>query len=46
MVALREMNDDDLKDLGVDATISRRRIIDAVDTKVFFALHTIIVKII
>ena len=36
MDVLREMNDDDLKDLGVNETIYRRRLLDAVVTKVIF----------
>ena len=35
MVALREMDEDDLKSLGIDHTISRKRIIEAATPKVF-----------
>ena len=39
MIALREMDDNDLKDIGVDQTIYRKRIIDAVAPKVNTSLN-------
>ena len=36
MVALREMDEDDLKSLGIDHTISRKRIMEAATPKVCF----------
>ena len=34
MIALREMDENDLKDLGIDHTISRKRIMDAAAPRV------------